>query len=247
MATHITCHLPTDEFALHEALSSVSDLSLTCERIVGLGDKTATPLLRFHGSDLSSLESALEDDSTIDGFEVLTRVQDEALCHVSWNSQVGLLVRMLTATEGLVLSGAATERRWTFRLLFSTRDSLSQLDEFCTKHNLSLDVSSVETWDGNGPDPLGLTSDQYEALVTAYKHGYFKVPREIVLDELAVEMGISHQALSERLRRGHDTLVQRVLHPTTIEHETDISGEETESAEPSSSLLSSRLSTVNLD
>lgn len=246
MATHITCHLPTDEFALHKALSSVSDLSLTCERIVALGDKATTPLLRFRGTDLSSLDVALESDPTVDGFEVLTRVQEEALCHVRWDSRVCLLVRMLTATDAIVLSGAATEQRWTFRLLFSSRDSLSRLDEFCTKHNLSLDVSSVETWNGNGPDPLGLTSDQYEALVTAYKHGYFKVPREIVLDELSAEMDISHQALSERLRRGHHTLVERVLHPKATDTADDTPDEEEETTEPSST-LSSQLSTVNLD
>lgn len=246
MATHITCHLPTDEFALHKALSTDFDLSLTCERIVALGEKAATPLLRFRGSDLSSLDTALESDPTVDGFEVLTRVEDEALCHVRWNSRVCMLVRMLTATEALVLSGAATEHQWTFRLLFTSRDSLSRLDEFCTKHNLSLDVSSVETWDGNGPDSLGLTVDQYEALVTAYKHGYFRVPREIVLDELSAEMGISHQALSERLRRGHHTLVERVLHPETAPTDDDIIEEDAESTETAAA-LSSQLSTVNLD
>ncbi|WP_248908482.1 helix-turn-helix domain-containing protein [Halocatena marina] len=248
MATHITCHLPTDEFALNQTLSSISGISLTCERIAALGDKAVTPLLRFRGADLEPLEAALEDDPTVDEFEVLTHGREEALCYISWNSRVTLLVRMLTATEALVLSGAATKERWTFRLLFPTRDALSRLDEFCTNHNLSLDVSCVETWDGNGPDPLGLTADQYEALVTAYKHGYFKVPRDIVLDDLAVEMGISHQALSERLRRGHDTLVQRVLHPASIEPDTDDETTSTESkSSETSPVPSSRLPTVNLD
>ncbi|WP_330632472.1 helix-turn-helix domain-containing protein [Halocatena halophila] len=243
MATHVTCHLPTDEFALSETLGSVSDLTLTCERIVGLGEKAATPLLRFRGPDLSTIESALSDDPTVDGFEMLTRTPNEALCHIQWNNRVCLLVRMLTTTEGVVLSGAATPRRWTFRLLFPSRDALSQLDEFCTTHNLSLDVTTVETWDGNGPDPLGLTADQYEALVTAFQYGYFKVPREIVLDELAVEMDISHQALSERLRRGHDTLIERVLHPEAPEIED--SGVRTDSETASGEL--SQLSSVNLD
>lgn len=246
MATHITCHLPTDEFALSQTFSTVSGLSVTCERIAALGDKAVTPLLRFRGGDLEPLETALAADPTVDGFDVLSHGMGEALCYVQWNTRVRLLVRMLTATEALVLSGAATRDRWTFRLLFPTRDALSRLDEFCTKHNLSLDVSCVETWNGNGPDPLGLTSDQYEALVTAYRHGYFKVPREIVLDDLAAEMGISHQALSERLRRGHDTLVQRVLHPSAIESDT-ATDEETEPSGTTATLPSSQLPTANLD
>jgi predicted DNA binding protein len=39
------------------------------------------------------------------------------------------------------------------------------------------------------------------------------VPRETTLANLAAEIEVSHQALSERLRRGHGTLVERSLRP----------------------------------
>lgn len=219
MATRITCHLSTDEFALGETLNSVSGLSLTCERVAASGDEVVTPLIRFRfrDADLGSLETALAEDPTVDEYEVLAHGPGEALCHLQWSSRVRLLVRMLTATDALVLSGSAAQDRWTFGLLFPTRNALSQLDAFCTEHNLSLDVSCVETWGGDGLNPGGMTDEQHEALITAYELGYFKVPREIVLDDVATEIGISHQALSERLRRGHNTLIQRVLHDTSTD------------------------------
>jgi predicted DNA binding protein len=219
MATRITCHLSTDDFALDQTLNRIPGLSLTCERVAASGDEVVTPLIRFRfqESDFSSLEAALADDPTVDECEVLARGTGEALCHVQWSSRVRLLVQMLTATDALVLSGAASQERWTFGLLFPTRDALSQLDRFCSEHNLSLDVSCVETWGGDGLNPAGMTDEQHEALTTAYELGYFKVPREIVLDDVATEIGISHQALSERLRRGHNTLIQRVLHDTSTE------------------------------
>lgn len=231
MATRITCHLSTGNFALDRTLNGVPGLSLTCERVAALGDEVVTPLLRFRfqESDFTSLETALTDDPTVDEYEVLAHGAGEALCHVQWSSRVCLLVRMLTATDALVLSGSASSERWTFDLLFPTRDALSQLDAFCSEHNLSLDVSCVETWDENGLNPAGMTDEQNEALTTAYKLGYFKVPREIVLDDVATELGISHQALSERLRRGHDTLIQQALRDTSTETNTEPdSGSDTE-------------------
>ena len=222
MATRITCHLSTDEFALGQTLNSVPGLSLTCERVAASGGEVVTPLIRcrFRDADFGSLETALADDPTVDEYEVLAHEPGEALCRVQWSSRVRLLVRMLTATDALVLSGSASHEHWTFSLLFPTRNALSQLDAFCTEHNLSLDVSCVETWGGEGLNPAGMTDEQYEALTTAYKLGYFKVPREIVLDDVATEIGISHQALSERLRRGHNTLIQRILHDTSTKSDT---------------------------
>jgi predicted DNA binding protein len=57
----------------------------------------------------------------------------------------------------------------------------------------------------------GLTDEQYEALVEAYQRGYFEVPLGITLAELAEELGVSHQALSERVRRGTGALVDDTL------------------------------------
>jgi predicted DNA binding protein len=122
---------------------------------------------------------------------------------------------VLTATEALILAGTATADRWTFCLLVPTRDALSQLDALCADRNLSMDIQSVQTWKGDRHDPLSLTPEQYEALVIAAEYGYFKVPRENDLEHIADEIDITHQALSERLRRGHDALIRTSLNPTS--------------------------------
>ncbi|MFC7007931.1 helix-turn-helix domain-containing protein [Halalkalicoccus salilacus] len=41
--------------------------------------------------------------------------------------------------------------------------------------------------------------------------GYFKVPKEVTLVELAEEQGVSHQAMSERIRRGVHHLIEQTL------------------------------------
>ncbi|MFC4988113.1 helix-turn-helix domain-containing protein [Saliphagus infecundisoli] len=56
-----------------------------------------------------------------------------------------------------------------------------------------------------------LTTGQEEALTMALARGYCDIPRTVDMEELADELGVSHQALSERLRRAHGTLVGNAL------------------------------------
>lgn len=71
-----------------------------------------------------------------------------------------------------------------------------------------------------------LTRPRYEALRAAYDRGYFEVPREIDLQELAAELDISHQALGERLRRAKADLVEQTIFAegTTVARRTSANG-----------------------
>ena len=53
---------------------------------------------------------------------------------------------------------------------------------------------------------VGLSECRYETVVTGHNAGYYTVPRTVSLAELADDVGVTHQALSERLRRAHRTL-----------------------------------------
>lgn len=58
---------------------------------------------------------------------------------------------------------------------------------------------------------FGLTEKQVDTLVLALQHGYFDVPRDTQAQEVADELGISYQALSERLHRATSRLVENGL------------------------------------
>ena len=45
----------------------------------------------------------------------------------------------------------------------------------------------------------------------AFNAGYFKVPKEVTLKELADAEGVSHQVLSELIRRGVHHLIEQTL------------------------------------
>lgn len=103
-----------------------------------------------------------------------------------------------------------------FRIFFPDRDAFSRTYDYCEAEGLTIDVESVTEMNTEEVGEYGLTEAQYEALVTAYQMGYFRVPRETTIDELGDELGISAQSVSERLRRGHQKLVGGAL-PTAIE------------------------------
>jgi len=54
-------------------------------------------------------------------------------------------------------------------------------------------------------DPVEYAAQQ-EALSLAFDRGYFEIPRRVTLVELGDEVGVSDQALSERLRRAQTKL-----------------------------------------
>lgn len=219
MPIHVIFHLPPEEVALDATLSRVPDLSLVCKRIVASPEVTISPLVYFRGTDLDTLEPALAADPTVEEFAVLAHTSKETVSLLGWSYRVRLLARLLTMGEAFLLTATATADRWTFQLLVPRRAVLSQLVECCTVRNLSLEVTCIETCN-NTADLIGLTPKQYEALATASARGYFAVPREIMLEELATELGISHQALSERLRRAHNTLLHAVLQPPRTDTES---------------------------
>lgn len=87
-----------------------------------------------------------------------------------------------------------------------TREEVS---EFLDGMQLEAFPASVTTVGGSeaGGAAAVLTERQQEALSQAAALGYFEIPREIQLGDLADRLGTSESALSELLRRGQARLV----------------------------------------
>lgn len=215
-ATLLTTHLPAQEVALHETFSVVPEFTFECVQLVASGDQTVLPLLWITADDHSALKTALAADPSVEAAEELVQADGRRLYRFDWSDDVCLVFRVLLDVETVLLNGYGTDDRWTFDLLFPTRDALGRICDRCELYDVDYSIDRIRGIDHDGSDTpqptnLGLTAQQYEAIATAYKHGYFTVPRQITLDELATHLDISHQALSERLRRAHDTLIGESL------------------------------------
>lgn len=217
MSTLIHVDIPAEEFALAETLQTLPEVSVECERIVAGPSDTVMPLLWVRGTPQSAFEDALADDPTVTDDRFLIGSEGAWLYEMRWAANVQLVLEILTNTAALVLDAVGSADGWNLRVLFPDRDALTSTNKFCEAHNLTFEITAVRTLDpehSHHRTPYtGLTDAQHETLTYAYKRGYFEIPRRVTLTDLASELEISHQALSERLRRGHDALIEDVLQP----------------------------------
>lgn len=203
--------IPVEDFILQETLTAVPEATFASKRIVQSGGSGMLPLLWVRGAEREELESALEADCDVDGFSLLAEADGKCLYQMEWADHLYLLLEMLTNAQATVLDLYGTAQGWSLHVLYPSRESLSESIEFCETRNFSADVQSIQQFDCNYKGRYGLTAKQYEALMLAYEEGYFSVARETDLKALADRIGVSHQALSERLRRSIESLLEHTI------------------------------------
>ena len=95
------------------------------------------------------------------------------------------------------------------RMRFPDRDGLIAYRERCEREGSSFRLVALRCTN-TGPETTNgrLTSAQRTLLAAAVEGGYFEIPREITMAEIAEQLGISDQAASERLRRGLSTVLE---------------------------------------
>ncbi|WP_255196157.1 helix-turn-helix domain-containing protein [Halorarius litoreus] len=211
MATIVRGTIPTEQFALHHTLERLPEVKIECERIVLSGDETILPLLWARDTELEEIVDALEADPSVESFECLSEFEDEYLLSMTWIDRVHLLVHLLTSMEATILDAHGSDGNWYLRILYPDRSNFSDTHRFADERGLTFDVLSVREMEGEPAGRYGLTDAQYETLILAVKRGYFEVPRTVTLAELAEECDVSHQALSERIRRGTGALIEDTL------------------------------------
>lgn len=203
-----------DVTPFRRALDAAPDVEVEMEH---LSSTDTVPLRTFfwaHGGDLDAFEDGLEDDPGIESPKQITETGDSRLYRVSHPEGLPAVDAYRTAVEldAVVRSVTGTADGIEVEMRFPDRDTLSEWRGRIRERGLSMDVRAVYEEDGLPPERHhGLSEQQREALLAASEEGYFSIPRETSLAELAEKLGVSSQAASERLRRGMDRLVDETL------------------------------------
>ncbi|MFC4438338.1 MULTISPECIES: helix-turn-helix domain-containing protein [Natrialbaceae] len=215
MTTIAELTLSPDDFALGETIRSLPELELRVESVVVEDSTRTAPLVWFCGVDCDAVEEALEADSSVDEFDGLLEQPEDAewLYRIRYADETGSVCNAIHANDGTVLEVRMNDGQWTLRLLFPHREGLSNAVDDIEEYDARVDVKRMVEADQDGDLEMTatLTEPQQEAIAEAYRQGYYDVPREISLEELARELEISHQALSERLRRANRVLAGEQL------------------------------------
>ncbi|MFB6129297.1 MAG: helix-turn-helix domain-containing protein [Salinigranum sp.] len=211
MSVILELTIENEQFTLGRALSGPPEMRVELERIIPTGD-TAMPFLWATGEDFEAFEAKLRENPAIRELRPLDRVDDSTLYRVEWTEDHEDFVEGIAQSEATVLQ-ARSNGRWVFRLRFLDHDKLGQFQNYCTDHDITFHVERVytlteETERGHLFD---LTPEQREALILGLRRGYFDTPSRASLSELASELGISQQALSNRIRRGNRQVLRKAL------------------------------------
>lgn len=193
---------PAGEFPLGHLLEVRKGVHVRLETMVSSGG-SMIPYFWVESPDVEAVEDALLESISVESATIVDRVGDEALFRVTWSGTIDGVVETVGETDGVILGGEGHGDHWTFQLRFPEYDALSTFYRSVTDKGISMDVERInELISQPGTPSTALSEEQREALRMALEEGYFGVPREITLVELADRMNISDSALSQRIRRG---------------------------------------------
>lgn len=206
-----TFSIPHEALALERALRDVPEMRVEAERTAARSTEWVMPCLWITGAEFDAVEEAVTNDPTVDEVVETREFDEEVYCQIEWIDAVERRVDTFVDKEGLILSVDGDEDGWRVKVRFASREQFEAFREHFEEQDYSFEL--LELFEPETPHQTygGLTPDQREALLAAAEHGYFDVPRKITGRELAEKLGISHQALSERLRRGTRNIVTATL------------------------------------
>lgn len=198
--------IAADQFELGRLFEPYPDVEIEVERVIPTR-RNLVPLFWVSGAPSAEVEELLAEAPLVEGVEVLTEADDRTLFRVDWSPTVDPFFDPLVESQGEVLRAKGGPDAWEFRVQFTDRAAFRTFREGCTDRDV--DVELLRLYDPTPPDTEDtlLTDPQRDALVAAHDAGYWKVPRGTTVGELGGRLGISAQAVSERLRRGTDRLV----------------------------------------
>jgi predicted DNA binding protein len=201
--------VPAETFALAETFDEVPEATVEMACVAANGSDCPMPFLRVVRGE--SLTEPLRDDSSVDETVALSGDGKCDLFRVTWSDDARSTLETLLGSDASILAATGRDAAWEFELFFSSRAAMSSTHDEWEAAELPV---TVETIHGQ-TNALGVTP--YETLRVAVDRNYYDVPRGATTEELADELGVTHQAISERLRRGHENVVQQTIDESRTE------------------------------
>jgi len=211
MSVIVEFRVSSGNFELGRILAVEGNSTIELETLVPLGGATV-PLFWIHNASRDSFVDGVQRQPTVDGATPVDEFEDRTLFTLDWDANRDDLVDAVQANGGQILNGVGTPSAWTFEVRFPSHESVSAFSTDCEEVGIELAVTRV--YNPSEPDVqpwYGLTEPQLEALTLAVRTGYYDIPRGCTTKELADELGISDQAVTERLRRAIAALVTYTL------------------------------------
>ncbi|WP_123623582.1 helix-turn-helix domain-containing protein [Halorubrum sp. CSM-61] len=215
METVVVATVPTDRFILEETVEQVPDVEFEFLQSAIHSSNSTMPFLWTSTSEPDELDTSLQDDPSTQRVRRLSIDGSRALYEVDWTASAARLIDEFAETDGSVLDVQGMSDHWEFQILFPDRETASETFQAWCDDGISPSLSRIGNLSCPEDNKGGLSPTQHSTITQAFEADYYKVPRGTTLEELSSGFDVSHQAVSERLRRGHSHLVEQMLSETT--------------------------------
>jgi DNA-binding transcriptional ArsR family regulator len=177
---------------------------------------------RLHRDGGGRTESVTETDCLTTGHHEVLERSDEERVFYTYVERIGggKSVQMLAGRylpRGSLLCSRRSKGRHEWRILMRSDENVGLLYDALSA-NLRPELSfhmghlrDADRWGYDLPGTVSLDPDQRTALRAAARHGYYRMPSEITLDELASRLDVPRSTLSYRLRRAEEQLVMEYV------------------------------------
>lgn len=214
MSVNITVELPASEFAIGRVINAVDGVHIELESVVPLGDQ-AMPVLEVEDDDHDSFAQRLEEHPAVESVVAVEQTEDVGIYVAEWTEEPDSFYQILIDQNATIFSAIKDGDRWEFELRFPSQDALTAFRERTEKEGIDLDVRRVSRSQRSAIDSTdGLSAAQRETLELAVSQGYYSIPRKITTAELGEQLGVSDQAVVERLRRAMTNLGEQYITAT---------------------------------
>lgn len=210
MATVMEFTSPVAEFPLGSIFESLPGVTVELERLIP-HQTLVIPYFWVRGVETEDIEAEFERHVGVKGIRLIDSVEDEYLMRAEWKDEYFGVLTALAKANVVLLTGTGTKDGWQFEVRGEARQAIADFRGYCQQNDIPITITAVHAMLPIQGEGYELTETQHEALVLAYKRGYFNTPREASLEEIADELGITQQSLSSRLRRGHRRLIGATL------------------------------------
>ena len=103
MGTIVEAIVPAGEFALRETIEALEDITFRLERVIARDPDRIMPFMWVSGADQDRFEAVLDEDSSVQSFELVTDLGNKWLYGMNWIDRIETLVRTVVEEEAVLL------------------------------------------------------------------------------------------------------------------------------------------------
>lgn len=198
---------------LSQATSAVPEMRVSGDDVVLEDDYPRKCVFTAHGGSFDEFETALDEDPTVAEYTVLTKLEKTTHYIVTYDMAMEAqgIYHVAVEQDIVYLTFEMQDGEYFVRVRVPHREALATLREYCRANDIPFRLKRIYEEGPSAAGGYGLTDAQRTALQRAYELGYFDSPRTVTLDVIGDDLGISRQAVANRLRRGHNRLIEATI------------------------------------